>query len=915
MHIQSKMAKAVRLALAFSAASATAFVAPAIAAEEGAEEVERISVSGSRIKRSDMETASPVSVFDIADIEASGFTTLEDFVQSIPSINGAQTGSSVNNGNDGNATASLRGLGAGRTLILINGRRMVASGEGDVDLNNIPLSIIKRVEVVRDGASTIYGSDAIAGVINFITRDDFEGAEFTYQYDITGEGDGEVNKFSATLGTSTDRGHAVVALEYTNRGTIWQKDRSFSQAPLAEIDGVITPVGSSHTVPGRYNYGGKSYVLANGVETPYDGAQHSFNYAAVSYMVTPQEVLSLNLNADYDLIESQDISTVTAFVEGSFTNRKSDQLLAPVATFWGASMPTNNPANPTIGTDNPQTVTVNRRLTESGGRNFTQDVNFYRMVVGFQGDLFNDWAWDISYNYGRFVDSQIVTGQINQPRMNALLDKDLCDSECPGLWNPLIAGSLNQDMLDYATVVNSPVLRRTLGQFNANLTGDTGDIELPGGAIQWAVGYENRFENYLEQPDGAAALGQIYFVAPDRTAGSYRATEQYAEISMPILADVPMAHALRVDLAVRSSQYDFIEDSATNTKVGIEYSPIEDVMLRTVYAEGFRAPSINELFGARELSAQSYSDPCNNWDKSTNANIRANCAGEGLPEGYVNTNQQATSFIGGNPNLKPEESESITFGIVYNPSQLEDFSMTLDYFDISIESGIGTAGTDNVVSACYESSGFSSPLCSLMIGPAAVGESPSPNSQFRNDGSDISGIDLANQNLSTFETAGVDFDFDYSMEVGNGELDLGLEGTYLSKYDYVPFEGAETVEAAGYFAEDQWVSSPAAFSSWKANLSAGYSQDNWSVTWGTRFMSKVQDINAKPSNLENKIDRHFYHDINGTYSLENITFAAGVRNLADKKPPYVTSYDDMNTIQYSYDTAGRYFYGRVTAKF
>ena len=220
MYHNSKIAKAVRLAMMFGAGTAIASAAPAFSAENGAEqEIEKIEVTGSRIKRTDLESAIPMTVFTSEDIDASGLTTIEDFIQNIPAMNGGSVGSTVNNGNPGFATAALRGLGSGRTLILINGRRYNSN-----DLNFIPTSFIERVDVVRDGASTIYGSDAIAGVINFITKKNFEGVEVNAQYDITGKGDGETSKFSITTGASNDKGNVVLSLDYTNRKAIGQGD-------------------------------------------------------------------------------------------------------------------------------------------------------------------------------------------------------------------------------------------------------------------------------------------------------------------------------------------------------------------------------------------------------------------------------------------------------------------------------------------------------------------------------------------------------------------------------------------------------------------------------------------------------------------------------------------------------------------
>jgi len=909
MYSNSKTANAVRLALVFGASATAAISAPAFAAEEdSAEKVERIEVTGSRIKRTDLETASPISVFSSEDIEASGLTTIEDFVQNIPAMNGGALGSSVNNGNPGFATAALRGLGSGRTLLLINGRRFNSN-----DLNSIPTSFIERVEVVRDGASTVYGSDAIAGVINFITKKDFEGVEVSAQYDITGENDGEQTKFSVTTGASNDKGNVVFSIDYTNRKAIGQGDRKFSECPIWD-DGAGSETycgGSSHSHLGRVNTSDGSFVILDGVPVPYNTAAHGYNYAALSYLVTPQEVFSMNSAANYEISDSMSI-----FSEASFTGRQSDQLMAPVATFWSAPVPADHPNNIF-----DEDVSVNRRLTETGGRNFTQDANDYRFVIGLEGEFENGWTWDVAYNYSRFVDARVIAGQINRPRMETLLDPAACaaDSACPGIWNPFTTDTLTDEHIAYASVTHSPVRRGTTTQLMANFSGDFGDFELPGGQIMWAAGYEHRQEDYLFQPDGAAAIGQIYFVSGEKTEGDYSVTEAYAEFNFPVLSGAPFAERLNITAAVRSSDYSNQEDTATNTKFGFEWEPVEGLLARASFAEGFRAPSITELFQPQQQSASSYTDPCWGWTENSNATVRANCQADGLSADFT-SDKQAAAVTGGNPDLGPEESESLTFGIVY--SGIENFTVALDFYDIEITNGIGTAGVDNVAAGCYESEGFSSPLCELIRGNkyGPIDTPPHPTSPRRNVNGVLSGVLLTNANLATFNTSGVDFDFTYNTEIGDGSLTASLNGTWLDEYSYTLIAGGDVAQIAGTVAEDQWEGNPSVFAELKTNLSLTYSTDLFSVNLNTRYMSGGDQYESTPGSnadlLDATADSVVYVDLQGTYYInDTYTVTAGARNLFDKQPPYISTYDDMNTINNSYDLAGQYWYVKATARF
>jgi len=926
MYKNSKLTKAVRLAMICGASAAATLSAPTFAfAEKNIDEqVERIAVTGSRIKRTDLEAASPISVFTSADIKASGVTSLESFISKIPAINGAQLGSNVNNASAGIASASLRGLGSGRTLLLINGRRFNSG-----DLNSIPTSFIERIEVVRDGASTIYGSDAIAGVINFITKKDFEGLEVTAQYDETTEGDGETTKFSIVTGASNDKGNVVFSVDYTEREEITQADRAYSACPLWD-DGAGTEKycgGSSHSDFGRVNLPkgylingevvgdkraddstvGSRYVTINGAGVPFSTATHGYNYAATSYLVTPVKVFSVNAASTYKLSDS-----ITAFSEAGFSNRQSSQRMAPAATFWSAPVPAAHPDN-IYGID----VSINRRITEGGGRGFEQDTSDYRIVAGLEGEFGNGWNWDASYNYSRFVDARVNTGELNRPNTETLLSPELCDAndKCPGLWNPFAKNTMTPEQSAFSSVTFSPVRKGGTTQFLANISGDFGDIDLPGGSILWAAGYERRTDSYLNEPDGAEALGQVYGQAGERTEGNYTVEEVYAEFSLPILSGLKFAERLTLTAAVRSSDYSNQNKTATNTKLGIEWEPVSGLLARATFAEGFRAPNITELFNPQEQSAISYTDPCWNYGASSNATLKANCAADGIPSDF-SSDTQSNAIVGGNPDLEPEQSESFTAGIVF--SGIENFNMAFDYFDIKIEDGVGTAGVDNIAAECYSSVSFSSPLCNLIKGSkyGPLDTPPHNTSPRRNVSEVLSGVLVTNANLSTFETSGVDFDFSYNIDIANGNLVTSFNGTYLLEYNYTLVEGSAEIEAAGMVANDQWEDSPAVFSELRANLGFSYYTDDYSASLNFRYQSEGEDINGTDETLDTIADSVIYTDVQGTYFISDVyTVSAGARNLFNTQPPYMSNYDDSNTVNYSYDLAGTYLYAKFTAKF
>ena len=921
--------------------SALAAVPTVQAQEEVA--VEEIVVTGSRIKRSDLTSISPITVLSEQELEASGNVTLENFLQDLPSVSGGDFGSTVNNGNPGVATASLRGLGPNRTLLLVNGHRPAPAGvDGIVDLNMVPTSIIERVEVLRDGASVIYGSDAIAGVINIITKKDFEGFRLDTGYASTSEGDGDEYNIAATWGASFDRGRVVMNAQYTRREPIWQKDRSFSDCPLFDTDspangGVVACGGSPTTTPARFTaqQDGAVAEVIDGSVRAYDSELDAFNYAAVSYMVTPQDVYSIYGSAEYDLIEEGGFTSVTSFLEANFANRESDQLLAPVGTFWSPIMPVDHPANP-YGNDlcgsatnpdcvEPVGVAISRRITESGGRAFTQDVDSWRIVAGFEGVFANGWTWDANYNGSKWLDAQRDEGRALQPRIENMLNPTLCaaDPLCDpdqggvGLWDPFFSDTMDPDQVAYGFVGVNTKEKSKLRIWQVNLQGDLmGNLDLPGGAIQWAAGYENRRETAKSQPDGGAAIGAVYFTPGLPTTGKYEVDELYGEVDLPILSGAPLADVLSVNVAARWTDYDFADDD-TSYKFAIEYGPIEDVRVRYTYTEGFRGPNISELGLGAQKTAADYNEPCDNWGPASPQVIQDNCTADGFPQGTTVDAPQATSIEGGNENLVPETSETYTIGLVVTPRFAPNLSVTLDYFDIEIEDAIGTAGAGNIITACYNSVGFSDPFCNDLRGPEFVGETPSVTApDRRNANQQISGIDLRTANLANFETAGVDFQVDYGFDTDWGHWDLRAMGTYLDKYEYIPFEGGNTQVLNGYFGTDPYQGdNKSTFPEWKVNYYVNFSRDNWGAGLVARWIDETDDASASPDNIENTADDVWYVDMNGYYTWNNFTFSGGVRNLLDEDPPYVTNYDDMNTIHYSYDTIGQYWYGRVRFDF
>ncbi|SFC42338.1 TonB-dependent receptor plug domain-containing protein [Pseudoalteromonas denitrificans] len=909
------------LSIAISSIILSGFSLNAIAAQEiGAQEVERIEVTGSRIKRSDLESSVPVSVFTAADIKASGAPTLEQFVQSLPIMNGRQYGSNINNAGTGEVQVSFRGLGSSRTLVLLNGKRYRN------DITSIPMAAVERVEVVRDGASAIYGSDAIAGVMNFVTYTSYTGLEFSAQHQETSEGDGTTSTAGFVGGVEFDKGNIVFSGGFEERDTIYGKDRKFSSCVPKEVgtgaDRKLECGGSTFSHPASFSFQATDglpdisglQVLDGNSYRAFSEPTDGYNHSEVSILYQPLKKHNFFTAMNYDLID-EGFTTARFSSEFNYTNRISNQKMAPVGTFWQPEMSVDHPDNP-FGRD----INVRRRLVETGGRSWSREVDQYSYSLGFNGEFQNTWAWNASYTNNQWKELTDQGGRVNQLRTGLLLDPQGCagNSECSqvGLWNPLLPDSLTQDQLDWIIVPLSDYKRQNDSQFQVNLAGDTGEFELPGGTISWAIGYEYLTTKLLIKPDGAAAMNEVYGVTADATQGAYNTTSYYAEVNLPVLADLPFAKRLDISGAIRRTDVNIIDKAETTSKIGIEWRPVDGLLLRASNSDGFRVPTIRDLLDPQEESADNHTDPCHSFSASSDANIIANCQADGLAFGWEQPDAQTGAWTGGNTEVQPEKSTSNLIGMVYSPSFVDNLTITLDYYDIEIENVIASLSATTIAAQCYGSSNFSSPLCAYMEGAAEYGLPASPTSFRRDAGGSLKGIRRTTQNLSVLTTSGVDFDIDYSVEALGGEFNFNLEGTYASKLERIEASGIAPTELVGFYGNDPINAGIGTFNQIKSNFTARYSQDEWSLSWTARYIDETENLIPNDTNLVNIAPAYTYHDVQGVYHLDMFTFAAGIRNLADKQPPYISGVDNSSgTIRGTYDLLGRQYYLQTTIKF
>ncbi|QIZ76947.1 TonB-dependent receptor [Ferrimonas lipolytica] len=865
MAMESSVSKAVRQGLIFSSLTAVALgtTTSALAAEvDGADNVERIAVTGSRIKRSDMESASPVTVIDASSLKAMGVTSIDSVLQDLTSTGGAMTNPGLNNGSQGNATIDLRGLGSQRTLVMVNSRRMIASGTGaasTVDLNTIPVSMIERIEILKDGASAVYGSDAVSGVVNIILKRDFEGFELNAQTGTSGEGDAEETSIDLTMGGSFDRGNIVVGVQYTDRGEASQGDRSFSDCPISEDSDNNLYCGGSSYAPGGTIWTADGKYKGDDDNSWRDFSDDDFyNYSLTSYLYTPMERINLTAVGTYELTE-----TTTGSIETTYTKRTSEQSMAPQPVWFDfeyADWMDTGASNPfTEG----EALSYGRRLTDVGTRDFDQVVDTVRVVLALEGEFENGWTWDAALNYGRNDSVDRLDNLVNMGSIQEDIDNQS--------FNPLDQEAwANLDEYVY-TEQNSG--GSEMKMFSVSVSGDL--FEVPAGMVSMAGGIEYREEEAWFIPDSLTAQGLANDPATESTQGEFDVTELYAEFVIPLLEDKPFAESVEMTAAARYFDYNTFGSDYT-WKLGATWRVNDQLMFRGVSSTAFRAPSVDELYGGAATSFE-----------------------------YIEhdiAQDQAEVTVGGNDALTPEEANTITVGMVIEPEMLEGFSATLDYYKIEIDNAIAEIDAQYIVDLCMDSAG----------NPINTDNAVCQSSNINIDNSKRIAFDNGLQNIGSEETSGFDLNLTYTFEMANVDWRITSDTTYLDEYK-VEVAG-ETTDYAGLI-----TGNIGSYAEWKSNLGVTASGDKWDVNYQARYIgdmdssSCVDDPSACNSATTGSI---IYHDLSGSYAFtDHTTVRLGVNNLLDEEPPYYTGYNDSNTDPYTYDTLGRYFYANFNLKF
>ncbi|MFT4939723.1 MAG: iron complex outermembrane receptor protein [Paraglaciecola sp.] len=856
-------------------AAAVGAVFSAQAQDAAGANVERIEVTGSHIRRTDLEGPSPLTSINAEQIANTGVTDLIALFAKLP-IAGQGTFSTQGNSSDdtsnGGSSVSLRGLGADSTLILVNGRRVsvapFAKGidTAFVDINNIPLSAIKRVDILKDGASATYGSDAIAGVINIILKDDFEGMELSAKYGDTADGGGEEKNISMIFGSASEKANHTFILDYFEREEILYADRDYSrsanQAALRPNDPDAVDFRSSAGIPGTIALRAdptNRVIDEFGVDrcAPEDIDRENvlcrYDYAPVMTNIPAVERFSYNYMGKYELGDN-----VSAFAELNGQNSKSTVRGAGSPSFNELFMAGDNANHPFA--DDPshefyqQDLTMRRRTVDIGNREKRVDTNYYRAIIGLEGTM-DEWTWETAYSY--IKSSSVESGVDGFP--NSRRVQEAIDSE---LWNPFEPSTNSQESLDFIETTTTRIGKSTSKTLDAVVSGPV--IELAGGEVMLAVGAEYREESISDNPDDQFLRGDVFGTEATQANGTRDSKSLFAELAIPVMDE------LELQVAVRYEDYsDF--GTTTDPKLAFLWTPMDNFSVRGSYGTAFRAPSLHQLGLGRTDESPNLVDT-----------VRCNAVGLGCQP------MEYTAIFEGNPELGPEESSSYNLGVIYEITDDLDFSM--DYYSYDIENII-----DSDTQFVFTNFG----------GDASVVQRI-PTADPTDPGEVVQIFDSF-QNLGDLKTSGLDLDLNYHLESGYGEFNFAYVMNYVLDFEELRPDadgGKRIAKQEGDFEQPEvrWTTS------------IDWSQDDFGAALAFNYIGEFKG-SADAGFGDKTVDSMTTVDLRLSYrGLENSTFVLGATNLFNEEPPY-SHHDFFGFVNTIHSGQGRFVYLQGTHKF
>ena len=975
--------RGTRLAFSASLLSVSiALAAPAFAQDAAAQQAtdagetaavddREIIVTGSLIQRPNNTAVSPIVSVGETAIRETGQANLQDALNQFPSFTTAGNANTGGQGTGGRASVNLHGLGTNRNLVLLDGKRLPLSDiNGNVDINILPDSIMGGVDVITGGASAIYGSDAISGVVNFKTLRAFDGVRMDMQNSISERGDGY--KFNGSLafgsGFAQDRGHVIAAFSYAQQDSINGSKRDFffdktpssfigtgtfvpsaTNAPtLAAVNGVFAGYGvtgmpaTANLLNLGFNNDGTLFTQTGARN--YKGANGSNGYLVVGNnvrMPVGQQIDFANalkrktafIKADYDLTPS-----LTAYGQFMYVDLSVHTASGGSLTQFGTltTIPVTNPFIPAdlstvlASRPNPNApFTWNGRYVGVPYKNWDENYVVEQYMAGLKGDITDGWSFDFYASYDQSVHDQQLNDAVVKSRVQTLLNAaDGGKSICAGGFNPF--GDANARALSPACVAyitKSAFSKEKLSQTQAQLQVNGKLFDLGAGPAQIALvaGYRKNSFNYTPDSDLAAQNIEAV-IASQAASGRISVKEFAAQVDIPLLADKPFVRELGIGGAVRFSDYS-VTGAVTSYEIDARWKPVDALLIRGSYQRAVRAPNIGELFSPQQgtqlvigTPPSALGDPCdvrsNARTGANGAQVAALCVAQGIPQAAISSYTFPTTATGqlvsGNTNLTPERADTFNVGFVLNsPIQsglFSDLTLSVDYYNISVKNVISTVPGLTVLSKCFNLDGSN---------PTYDASNLYCGLMVRDNGGQLTTVATPYLNLGAVKTDGVEAQVNWTVPASflggeSSRLFVNSAVGWLNKYKLQLLPGAAYLDYTGISNGAAGVSSlpPRATPKWKAVTSFGYRSDGGTLGLRWRYQSAMKDTTSvlTPATAQVGVGAYALWDMFSTIKVgKQFEIRAGVNNLFDKGLPFVASSQNGTDVAL-YDPVGRSFY-------